>query len=1039
MRVLNITSVSNRFGKLSASADWGRYLGDMIIVLLFLLALVCVRMVQAAPGVVVTLALSSSSVTTGTPVSLTASVTALGVPVTNGTVTFCDANAPYCENSAVIGTSQLTAVGTASMKFVPGIGTHSYKAVFSGTSLYLSGASPAQPLTVTGNGSYASTTSISFTGVAGSYSLTGSVAGKVLPPTGSVSFLDTSNDNFSLGSATLGSASSAQSFLSAVNYPTDGPYAVFVATGDFNGDGFTDLAVATGTNPGVLVGTTISILLGKGDGTFQAAPFPSPIVGNQPFAIAVGDFNHDGKTDLAVVNMSTNNVSVLLGNGDGSFQTAASYSTGGASKPDAIAVGDINNDGILDLVIANQNGTIAILLGNANGSFNGAATIALNSSIPSPSLYGIAVGKLTTSGFVDIVVVDNANASVYVLKGTGSLPVSPATPDIYAVGTSPESVTIADFNGDGNLDLAVTNSPTGGAKGSVSVLLGSANGSFTTKSTNTVGLLPYVLTTGDFNGDGIADLAVPNVGGNNVSVLLGKGDGTFSTQSTYATGTGAKAVAVGDFNGDGLADIAVSNRVADNVSILLNSVTQTVTGTLPGVSIPGVVGSHLVDASYPGDSNFSGSTSGTISLTGTPEVTTLALSASPASTNAGQSVVLTATLSPSTLGNLVTTGEVVTFYSGSTVLGTGTLNAFGIATFSTSTLPVGTASLTATYVGDANFLTSTSPAFREVVDPTGTGVLDIHGRWEFAITSGDSPAQLSMSGQSTISSYILQSGTALTNIVPFNTDTIICDTDGLNNATVIGSSIDTGGNVSITFSITDAASPTFQYVFTGLVTTGPPMTIIGTYQKSSGGCTMGNLGSSGTPDGTFSATYFPDISGTWTGDFDADTGTGPTSPATFVLSTNPDKSLSGTVTTALANAALTPCFVGPVTLTAGMAQGTSQSSGIGMELFGTDGVATLWVNAYATNPDGSVAALGEDNPADGSNGTINDGTNNAYTAFYGISGGPCDGLGGGDAPFKQVVKKTPPAKHHGHHEHHEHHAHHHRFHHHLKSEDRQTS
>ena len=117
------------------------------------------------------------------------------------------------------------------------------------------------------------------------------------------------------------------------------------------------------------------------------------------------------------------------------------------------------------------------------------------------------------------------------------------------------------------------------------MLLGSANGSFTTKSTNTVGLLPYVLTTGDFNGDGIADLAVPNVGGNNVSVLLGKGDGTFSTQSTYATGTGAKAVAVGDFNGDGLANIAVSNRVADNVSILLNSVTQTVTGTLPGVSI----------------------------------------------------------------------------------------------------------------------------------------------------------------------------------------------------------------------------------------------------------------------------------------------------------------------------------------------------------------------------------------------------------------------------------------------------------------------
>ncbi|MGB2628553.1 MAG: FG-GAP-like repeat-containing protein [Candidatus Acidiferrum sp.] len=1009
----------------------------MIIVLLFLLALVCVRMAQAAPPQTTktALSLSSSSVPTGTTVTLTASVTAGVVPVTTGTVVFCNSLAKYCEDSSIIGTAQLTSSGTAVIKIRPGIGSHSYSASFTAIpSTYLGSLSSAQSLTVTGI--FPTRTTVSSAGTVGNYTLTGRVTGAgslTLAPTGTLSFADTTNGNFLLGSATLGPATLTQTFLPHVDYPIDVPFAVFVAVGDFNGDGIPDLAVATGTNTsGTVVGTTVSILLGNGDGTFQAAVnYPAH---NQPFAIVVGDFNGDGNLDLAVDNLSSSDVSILLGDGQGKFSAPVNYKTFNTSGPDSIAVGDVNNDGKLDLVVANRNtGTVGVLLGKGDGTFQTTTTITLTGVLASPSLYGIALGKFSTSGNLDLATVDYTNNSVYVMKGNGDGTFQ--SPAIYTVGNQPWSVAVGDFNGDGNPDLAVTNSD----DNSVTVLLGSAAGTFTVQPTPlTVGINPYNLTTGDINGDGLTDLVVANLTSQTVSVLYGNGDGTFQAQITSPTGTQPKSVAVGDFNGDGFADLAVANRTADTVGVLINVVGQTASTSISGISIPGS-GSHLVDATYPSNPNFNGSSSSAVSLNASPQLTNLALSANPTPSTAGQSVVLTATLSPSTLGDLVTTGEVVTFYSGSTVLGTGTLNSFGIATFSTSTLPVGTASLTATYVGDANFLTSTSPAFREVVDPTGTGVLDIHGRWEFAITSGDSPAQLSMSGQSTISSYILQSGTALTNVVPFNTDTIICDTDGLNNATVIGSSIDSGGNVSITFSITDAASPTFQYVFTGLVTTGPPMTIIGTYQKSSGGCTMGNLGTSGTPDGTFSATYFPDLSGSWTGDFDADTGTGPTSTATFVLSTNPDKSLSGTVTTALANAALTPCFVGPVTLTPGMAEGTSQSSGIGMELFGTDGVATLWVNAYATNPDGSVAALGEDKPADGSTGTINDGTNNAYTAFYGISGGPCDGLGGGDAPFKQVVKKTPPAKHHGHHEHHEHHAHHHRFHHHLKSEDRQTS
>jgi hypothetical protein len=136
------------------------------------------------------------------------------------------------------------------------------------------------------------------------------------------------------------------------------------------------------------------------------------------------------------------------------------------------------------------------------------------------------------------------------------------------------------------------------------------------------------------------------------------------------------------------------------------------------------------------------------------------------------------------------------------------------------------------------------------------------------------------------------------------------------------------------------------------------------------------------------ATYFRDLAGTWNGAFDPDSGTGPASvPATFTLATNTDKTLSGTLDAPTpTNANSIACLVGPVTLQP-LPEGTSYASGVAMELYGADSSGTkLWVIGEATNPDGSTPAVGEDNPADGSRGTINDGTNNTYTAFYGISG-----------------------------------------------------
>lgn len=294
----------------------------------------------------------------------------------------------------------------------------------------------------------------------------------------------------------------------------------------------------------------------------------------------------------------------------------------------------------------------------------------------------------------------------------------------------------------------------------------------------------------------------------------------------------------------------------------------------------------------------------------------------------------------------------------------------------------------------------------------------VQGRWEFVVTSGDLPAQTDAMGPASFSTYLLQTpgDTVLTNIPLFTTDTLLCDNQSSNNVTVANSSIDASGHAVIDFAVAVYGGTPFHYVFTGALTLGPPKVITGTYQRSADSCNLGHLGT-GTTDGTFTATWFPDASGTWVGAFDADVpGTGPTAvAASFTLTTNTDHTLSGTIdiigTTLVAYPSGPACIVSTVTLQPNMSEGISQQAGVGLELFGTDTAGTrVWVNAYSSNPDGSLAAIGEDNPsAPGNTGTINDGTNNAFTAFYGISGGPCDGFGGGDAPFLLVKKtKKPP-------------------------------
>jgi hypothetical protein len=556
-----------------------------------------------------TLALSSALVSSGTVVTFTATVSN-GSAVTTGLVTFCDATAAYCENSAIIGTAQLTSAGTAVIKLVPGIGSHSYKAVFGGNTTSLKSTSSAQALVVTGT--FPTATAISSSGSAGSYTLTGTVVGTgsaSLSPTGTVSFLDTSNGNAVLGSQTLGSGVAALSFANS-STPAVGNEPAAVTVGDFNGDGKADLAVANGSSG------TVTVLLGNGDGTFTAAAGSPITVGSRPVSVAVGDFNGDGKADLAVANYVDNTVTVLLGNGDGTFTAAGSPIVVG-NGPESVVVGDFNGDGKADLAVANNgDNTVTVLLGNGDGTFTAAGSpIVVGNGATS-----VAVGDFNGDGKADLAVANYVDNTVTVLLGNGDGTFTPAAGSPIVVGNGPGSVVVGDFNGDSKSDLAVANN----GDNTVTVLLGNGDGTFTAAgSPIVVGNGATSVAVGDFNGDGKADLAVANYGSGTLTVLLGNGDGTFAAAagSPITVGNNASAVAAGDFNGDGKADLAVANWGDNTVTVLLAQVTETATAAISGVSIPGA-GTHNVDASYAGDSNFGASTSSTIPLTGTASQTT---------------------------------------------------------------------------------------------------------------------------------------------------------------------------------------------------------------------------------------------------------------------------------------------------------------------------------------------------------------------------------------------------------------------------------
>ena len=325
-----------------------------------------------------------------------------------------------------------------------------------------------------------------------------------------------------------------------------------VAAGDFNGDGETDLATVN------IFGSSISVLLGKGGGAFAAASSVGglPRYGSQ--LVVTGDFNADGKQDVAGTSHLNNEVWVMPGDGAGGF--GARVSTPTLNQTYFMVSGHLDGDGKPDLVtieLTNGNeGHIAVYLANGDGTFRRQSSLLVGTS-----LSRLVVADFNNDGKKDVAASNNSHAKVSVLLGDGAGGLS--APNTFNAGSGPTELVAADFNNDGKTDLAVTNN----FSGNVSVLLGDGAGGFAPALSVTLGGSPLTVTAGDFNSDGKQDLAVVKHSPDELVILNGIGNGSFEERARLYAGFQPWGVGSGDYNGDGAIDLVVAT-VRDDVVTL---------------------------------------------------------------------------------------------------------------------------------------------------------------------------------------------------------------------------------------------------------------------------------------------------------------------------------------------------------------------------------------------------------------------------------------------------------------------------------------
>lgn len=356
-----------------------------------------------------------------------------------------------------------------------------------------------------------------------------------------------------------GTANAQFETRASAQVPTN-PYSITV--GDFNKDGKLDIAVVAFTSGG------IAVLLGNGDGTFQKPTYYGTVA-NQVIA---ADLRNDGTLDLVLATQLSDSLSILLGNGDGTFGNVQAYPTVG--QPWVIGAGDFTGDGILDVVMTTVGSRVCdcveVLPGNGDGTFGDRILTLPEMDMSSD---GIAVGHFDGDNNLDIAISGSSQVEIYSGNGDGTFTLG----NTYVMPSAPGSIATASFRNNGKLDLAVALP----FSGEVAILMGNGDGTFE-QGANLSGSFASAVQIGDFNGDGKPDVVIlTGVQSSSVTTFLGNGDGTFQAGISYPISGSPSFVGVGDFNGDRKQDLAVTDYSQNSVITLLNTGTVSFSPTTP--------------------------------------------------------------------------------------------------------------------------------------------------------------------------------------------------------------------------------------------------------------------------------------------------------------------------------------------------------------------------------------------------------------------------------------------------------------------------